>query len=386
MTRREGDGKIPEPTLPDLTWAGADPTTRRVPDPTRREADPTRREADPTRREADPTRPMPADPTRREADPTRPMPAEQDADAGGLPPEVFARYEPVRSLGAGGEAHVVMLVRDRRTGEHRVVKVYGVQIRPDRELFDALRTADARQVVRVLESGEYTDAYARTVCWEVMEYVAGGSLAELIAEHAGPLDAARVRTIMVEIADALRYMHTSLRVGGGTGWTHRDIKPGNVLVRSRQPLDLVLCDFGLVAAIRATRRTGRAGTPLYQAPETWWRNSHEPPQDWWALGIIVVEMLTGRHPNRGPAHEIPEAHVLFEHLATHDVDLSGVTDPRWELLCRGLLTRAPEHRWGAAQVASWLAGGSPPVQAGGATIMPSGTPAPAASPAPPART
>jgi serine/threonine protein kinase len=109
----------------------------------------------------------------------------------------------------------------------------------------------------------------------------------------------------------------------------------------------VLCDFGLVSAVRATRvSAGRGGTPLYQAPETWWRKGGEPAQDWWSLGIMVAEMLIGHNPNTGPDGTAPDERVLFEHLATHDVDLSGIQDPRWQLLCRGLLTRSPEDRWG----------------------------------------
>ncbi|MEU8052482.1 protein kinase domain-containing protein [Micromonospora haikouensis] len=324
--------------------------------PTRREG--PGRQAPPTT--ADPA-PGSAPATTRET-PTTPPAAPATGDDSGLPQGVSARFSPVRHLATGGEAHLVMLVEERATGLTRVAKVYPTSVRPDPRLLDALRTADERHVVRMLDYGTEVNRYGTPTSWEVLEYLPHGSLAALARAHGGPLPTQQVRRVVEEVTAALAYLHGQLRHGDATGIAHRDIKPENVLVRSLDPLELVLCDFGLVAELRATRRsTGRAGTPAYQAPETWWQKSQEPAQDWWSLGVLVVELLTGRNPNSGVGGDTANERTIFEHVAKYGVDLSGVTDPGWLLLCRGLLTRAPELRWGADQVRDWLAGETPAI-------------------------
>ncbi|TDC67013.1 serine/threonine-protein kinase [Micromonospora sp. KC207] len=324
-TRREGPGRQAPPTTADPALGTAPATTRETPPPT------------------------PAAPA-------------AGGDDSGLPQGVSARFAPVRHLATGGEAHLVMLVEERATGLTRVAKVYPTSVRPDPRLLDALRTADERHVVRMLDYGTEVNRYGTPTSWEVLEYLPRGSLAALAREHGGPLPPEQVRRVVAEVTAALAYLHGELRHGEATGIAHRDIKPENVLVRSLDPLELVLCDFGLVAELRATRRsTGRAGTPAYQAPETWWQKSQEPAQDWWSLGVLVVELLTGRNPNSGVGGDTANERTIFEHIAKYGVDLSGVTDPGWLLLCRGLLTRAPELRWGAEQVRAWLVGEAPAV-------------------------
>ncbi|WP_229075939.1 protein kinase [Actinoplanes sp. DH11] len=383
-TRREDSGAgadattrdIPRPADATTRESRADATTREPrADATTRESrgDATTREsrprADATTRESRPradatTREAAAAPatTRESAGGAGPADGVRAEDAGGLPQAVFSRYRPVRDLATGGEAHLVMLVSDRQTGEERVAKVYPTAVRPATSLLDALRSADPRHVVRVVDWGEEVRAYGAAMSWEVLEYAPGGSLAALARDAGGALPPEVVRVVVEQVTAALAYLHGDLRHGAAVGMAHRDIKPENILLRDRTPLDLVLCDFGLVAELRATRRTtGRAGTPAYQAPETWWQKSQEPEQDWWSLGVVVVELLTGRNPNSGVGGRAANERAVFEHIAKYGVDLDGITDPQWRLLCQGLLTRAPEERWGAAEVRAWLAGERPAV-------------------------
>ena len=345
------------------------------------EARPTRRDAPPqaaTRRD-DPGSPGPR-PTRRDhpdlsgPQPTRrDLPGEQQefdtpADTGGLPAPVFERYEPLEggNIGTGGEAHLVMKVRHREHGTTHVVKLYNSAIRPDPELLTALQGADERHLIKITDWGEHTNRYGTSVSWEVLEYAPGGSLRDLIRNEGPKLPGELVREILVELTGALDHLHTAVSHGASAGLAHRDVKPENILVRERDPLDLVLCDFGLVAEIRATRlSTRRAGTAEYQAPETWWAKSRDAAQDWWSLGVVIAEALIGHNPNAGIMNEsLDDDRALFDHLTQHGVDLSEVDDPRWRMLCSGLLTFAPDYRWGSEQVGAWLEDESPAVHSG----------------------
>jgi eukaryotic-like serine/threonine-protein kinase len=140
------------------------------------------------------------------------------------------------------------------------------------------------------------------------------------------------------------------------GIVHRDLKPDNVLVRAEAPLHLVLTDFGLSKAIDSSMKyASYSRTLAYAAPESL-AGRVSPALDWWALGMIVRELATGRRP-----FERLSERVVLDHLSTRPIDLDQVTDLRVRLLCRGLLIRDPAHRWGHAQVQEWLAGRSPMV-------------------------
>ncbi|PNG23482.1 serine/threonine-protein kinase [Streptomyces cahuitamycinicus] len=279
-----------------------------------------------------------------------------------VPSVVTERYEVVRPLRAGGETLVVQHVRDRRDGSEWVVKLYRGSLRRNTPVMTALKEADHPHVVRVRDFGSEQDDHGTDWPWEVLEYVPGGSLDTLLRER-GALDEDDVRTVLSQTAEALHYLHTELHIGDRRGAAHRDVKPANILLRHADgPIEVALADFGLVAETRETRQTDlAAGSWMYQAPETFYRADRRVAQDWWSLGILVVRMLTGRNPNDGGAGSWSGPQALFEHLTTHGVDLSGVENQRWRLLCAGLLTRAPEDRWGHEQVRIWLNGGSPEV-------------------------
>jgi serine/threonine protein kinase len=328
-------------------------------------------EPSPTRRD----RPRVAAPTRRD-DPESPAVTRRDGAEpfsaarsevahGGLPDPVFEEYEPLKALKSGGEAHRVMRVRHRRNGTDHVVKVYGEAVRPDPELLAALQAADRAHLVRIDGWGQRTDRYGHSECWEVLEFVPEGSLRDLIHAEGPVLPEDLVRRVLGELTDALEHLHNAVAYRGSTGLAHRDVKPENILVRDRAGLDLVFCDFGLVAEIRATRMSSRrAGTAQYQAPETWHTRSRDAAQDWWSLGVLIAELLIGRNPNAGITGGSPDDADLFTHLTQYGVDLSEVTDPRWRMLCAGLLTFATGHRWGAKEVRKWLIGESPAVHSG----------------------
>ncbi|GAA1741961.1 hypothetical protein GCM10009746_25700 [Microbacterium paludicola] len=124
----------------------------------------------------------------------------------------------------------------------------------------------------------------------VLEYVDGGTLADTIAR--GPMAPHHVAHIAVDLAEGLDAVHAA-------GVIHRDIKPPNVLLRSAhgRPFQAMLADFGIAYLVDAARMTtpGMAvGTAAYFSPEQARGAQPSPASDIYALGLVLIEALTGR--------------------------------------------------------------------------------------------
>lgn len=110
--------------------------------------------------------------------------------------------------------------------------------------------------------------------------------------EAGPMPSlARVRAVFAQLSDALEALH-------GAGMVHRDLKPSNVLVTAEGRV--VVLDFGLVADSEAdatrTEKRSVVGTPLYMAPEQASGSPADVRSDWYAVGVMLYEALTGVAP------------------------------------------------------------------------------------------
>ncbi|MHB8862902.1 MAG: serine/threonine-protein kinase [Pirellulaceae bacterium] len=128
--------------------------------------------------------------------------------------------------------------------------------------------------------------------------------ASWVAERSPPLtDArqfARLRSALVQIADGLSSLHRG-------GILHRDIKPSNVLVTAEGRV--VLVDFGLASDLQKNatpgrRRTEVAGTWHYMSPEQSSDESLSAASDWYSVGVMLWEVLTGQRPFEGDSAEI----------------------------------------------------------------------------------
>jgi TolB-like protein/Flp pilus assembly protein TadD len=141
----------------------------------------------------------------------------------------------------------------------------------------------------------------------VMEYLDGESLANRLTR--GPLLGDKALQIAIEIADALREAHRH-------GLIHRDLKPGNIMLT---PTGAKLMDFGLAKLLdigtddfRTLPDTRIVGTAAYMSPEQALGHAVNQRSDVFSFGIVLYEMLTGRHPWRQDS--------LFEvvHAIIHD--------------------------------------------------------------------
>ena len=127
----------------------------------------------------------------------------------------------------------------------------------------------------------------------VLEYLEGGSLAQLLREANGPLPISRVCALALDICNALSAIHQH-----PADIVHRDLKPANVLLRKTG--EAVVADFGIAQLGRESQRTTfstspHPGSPAYRSPEQAANSSYlTPASDLYSLGLMLYEMTTGR--------------------------------------------------------------------------------------------
>jgi len=158
--------------------------------------------------------------------------------------------------------------------------------------------------------------------------------------YAGPrLLVERVRDAWAQLAEGVCALHEA-------GMLHRDIKPPNVLVTSEGRV--VLLDFGLVAELapaESNQSLQIVGTPSYMSPEQGAGLVVTQASDWYSVGVMLYEALTGRVPFTGSILEILSSKQRFEPPAPREL-LPELPEELEDLsaLCRDLLRRDPEAR------------------------------------------
>ena len=217
-------------------------------------------------------------------------------DEGVSAPERFGRYRVARRIGSGAFA-TVWLAQDEVLEAPVAVKVLADNwaSRLDvRQRFEEeariLRRADSDRVVRVHDIGELEDGRP----YFVMTYADRGTLAERLQD--GPLPVAEALRYGADIARGLAVLHQ-------VGVIHRDVNPGNVLLRSGPDGTerVLIADLGLAkAAARGSGFTLTVGTPGYTAPEQA-RPGDTPLDrraDVYSIGAVLHHMLTGVAPKQ----------------------------------------------------------------------------------------
>ena len=175
-----------------------------------------------------------------------------------------------------------------------------------------------------------------------MEYLDGGDLRQRIARGIPEADAVRYAK---QIASALAKVHE-------IGILHRDLKPGNIMLRADDSIALI--DFGLARRMRIemdlTDEGEIFGTPYYMSPEQGHANDVDHRSDIYSLGVIFYEMLTGEKPYRADS----AMGIIYLH-AQAPVPLLSPRFSKYQSVLNLMLAKKPGDRLQTAdEVVEWL--------------------------------
>ena len=241
---------------------------------------------------------------------------------------------------ASSALSTVYLAESEKVGRLVVLKVFG-QV-PDRadeknntfdrflQEYQIIAGIAHPNVVRIYDLGVADDhAYI------TMEYFPAGDLRTRIRRG---LDIPNAGHMLRQMCEALGAIHS-------VGVLHRDLKPGNVMLRVDGTI--VLIDFGLAKQIELDAEitaTGEIfGTPYYMSPEQGHGRDVDERSDIYSLGIIFYEMLTGQKPVIAPT---PMA-VIYKHSHT-PLPALPASVAHWTGVLNGMLAKQPADRFGSA--------------------------------------
>lgn len=219
----------------------------------------------------------------------------------------IGRFLLLDQLGQGGMG-VVFRAREENLGREIALKVIAPLFAHDPEFRERF-TREARAQAS-LESAHVVTVYAHGeedgYLYIASQLIPGGDLGQLIRDEGPPT--------LVEALEVIEQVASGLSDAHEAGLVHRDIKPGNVLVRRRPgSLRAYLADFGIARRMNAdaTRfSTTTAGTPSYMAPELHGGAKAGPSTDIYALGCVLWVALTGTPPYQGMSEfQLIAAHV-----------------------------------------------------------------------------
>ncbi|KAI8067991.1 kinase-like domain-containing protein [Gongronella butleri] len=171
----------------------------------------------------------------------------------------------------------------------------------------------------------------------VLDLMLGGDL-RFHLDRLGVMPEAYVQFYAAQVALSLRYLHSKHIV-------HRDLKPDNILLNEKGHAHLT--DFNIAVTFSDTKAlTSVAGSMAYMAPEVLTKRGYFATVDWWSLGVVCFELLTGKRPFRGKTNEALQQAILHDAVVFPD---SSHLSPEAKDFIHGLLTRDINKRLGVGE-------------------------------------
>jgi serine/threonine protein kinase len=260
------------------------------------------------------------------------------------------RYEIHEQIGRGGMA-VVFLATDTLTNQRVALKLVSIESdRDGQQVLEAERWGatlqeefcrESRFVPVVYDHGTYDQYF-----FIAMEYLAGRNLSEVIA--AGPLPAERAVHIAIQLCEFLQAAEAFERTLDGRQFSrllHGDLKPRNIRVLDGD--EIKVFDFGIAKALSLSRKVTRNdfGSIAYLSPERLESGEIDAQAEFWAVGVLLYEMVSGAQPFR--AADTRRLEQLIR-ARQPPADLDGACPAALKAIVAKLLAAEPIDRYSSA--------------------------------------
>lgn len=269
---------------------------------------------------------------------------------------IFQGYQVLSVLSKStGEAEIYLVSKNDKKF---VLKHYYPNFSPKYEILEKLKGINHPDIINLYEYGNQDGRF-----YEIQDFAEGGTLADRSEDGNYkylPMKEEDVIQVIDETVNAFEYCHSK-------GIVHRDIKPGNLFFKNVNGSDILVGDFGISSEIdleggMSKRMTTTSRTEGYAAPEIY-SGVIGKEIDYYALGITVYELLTGKNPfaGRNDMHIMRDTIQgrVAEDLITRK-EAKNFSN-RIKKLIQGLLTVRHEKRWGVLEIKRFLKGEDVPV-------------------------
>ncbi len=270
-----------------------------------------------------------------------------------LPIQDLGLYRLSKELGRGGMG-VVYSARHTVTGDVLALKllpaVDGESLHRFKREFRSMREVTHPNLIGLRELKQEGDQWFFT-----MDIVENPRTFKEFVRPGGHLHLKRLRNALVQLCEGIHRLHSQ-------DILHRDLKPSNVLIDDKGRV--VILDFGLVSELRRSDQTltveSVSGTPAYMSPEAAGLEDESFASDWYAVGVMLYEALSGKLPFTGSALQI------LKKKRTQSAPALAEMDARVEplrSLCMRLVSRSPEERPSYTEICHALGKVASPVRA-----------------------